>query len=316
MQIAARLPTLPSLPLLRARFHAWWEGYDMPASAPAPDAPKEEAEVEERPAAKAPAKPAAPPKERWPRERIDVAQIVWGQEFTSPLGAAPMTELIAPLALEKGMNVLHLGCGLGGFTRAMVQVFGVAATGMDESAALAKAGMEMSARAKLPKLAPIGSADFKTVEFKPGVFDRAVIEHTLHTLDDKPAVLQRVAHALKPEAQLLILDYVMPGKAPGPAVAAWAKADPAPVKSWSLEAARKALATLKIDARAAEDQTDNVRALIVAGLDSFLKGAASQAVNRKLTTALKAEIDLWAARKAALDAGEIKVFAIHGVKTA
>ena len=310
MQIAARLPSLPSLPVLRARVHAWWEGYDMPASAPTPEA---EAEAEERPAPKAPPKPA-PPKERWPRERIDVAQIVWGKEFTSPLGAAPMTELVAPLALEKGMNVLHLGCGLGGFTRAMVQSFGVAATGMDESAALAKAGMEISARAKLPKLAPIGSADFKTVEFKPATFDRAVIEHALHTLDDKGAALQRVARALKPKAQLLILDYVLAGKAPGPAIGAWAKVDPAPVQSWNLDAARKALAKLDIDARAADDQTDRVRALIVAGLDAFLKGVANQAVNRKLTAALKTEIDLWAARKAALDAGELKVFAIHGVK--
>jgi SAM-dependent methyltransferase len=309
MQIAARMPTLPSMPVLRARFHAWWEGYDM--AAPPADT---EAEVEERPAPKAPPKPAAPPKERWPRERIDVAQIVWGKEFTSPLGTAPMTELVAPLSLGKGMNVLHLGCGLGGFTRAMVQSFGVAATGMDESAALAKAGMEMSAKAKLPKLAPIGSADFKTVEFKPAVFDRAVIEHALHTLDDKEAALQRIARALKPGAQLLILDYVLPGKAPGRAVAAWAKADPAPVQSWNLDTARKALTKLEIEARAVDDRTDSIRALIVGGLDAFLKGAMNQAINRKLTAALKSEIDLWAARKAALDAGEMKVFAIHGVK--
>jgi ubiquinone/menaquinone biosynthesis C-methylase UbiE len=314
MQIAARLPSLPSLPVLRARFHAWWEGYDLPATKPAA-AEEEEARTEARPAAKPPARPEAKQsREIWPRERIDLAQILWGKEFVSPLGAAPMTELIAPLALAAGMNVLHLGCGLGGFTRAMAQAFGVTATGMDESVALAKAGMELSTRAKLGKAAPVGAADLKTVEFKPAFFERAVIEHILHMLDDKEAALKRIAHALKPDAQVLILDYVFQGKTTGPAIAAWAKVDPAPVQPWNLDAARKTLAKLHIDARAVEDQTDRTRALIVAGLDAFLKGAASQAVNRKLTAALKGEIDLWAARKAALDAGEIKVFAIHGVK--
>jgi SAM-dependent methyltransferase len=314
MQIAARLPSLPSLPLLRARLHAWWEGYDMPAAAPAAGADEE---AEDKPAAaKAPPKPAAKTqtKDRWTRERIDVAQILWGKEFVSPLGTAPMTELVAPLALEKGMNVLHIGCGLGGFTRAMVQTFGVAATGMDESAALATAGMELSSRAKLPKIAPIGACDLKTVEFKLGLFDRAVIEFVLHGQEDKQAALKRIVHALKPDAHVLILDYVLQGKTAGPAIAAWAKVDPAPVQAWNLDTARKTLSKLHIDARAVEDQTDRTRALIVGGLDALLKGAASQAVNRKLTAALKGEIDLWAARKAALVAGEVKIFAIHGVK--
>ena len=299
-----------SKPSLRARLHAWWEGYDVSATAP------EAENDDERPSAKAAGKPAAKPpaKEYWPRERIEVAQILWGKEFITPIGAGATTSLAQPLALAKGMAVLHLGCGLGGGTRALAQASSVTVTGMDESAALAKVGMDLSMRSKLKIQAPIAVCDLATFEFKSGAFDRALIEDIVHRRDDKEAALKRILRGLKIDAELLILDYMFLGKAAGPSISAWAAVDPSPVRPWNLDQARKTLAKLHVDVRGVEDETARCRSLIVGGLDAFLKGATSKALNRALTATLKREIDLWALRKAAFDAGELKAFALYGVK--
>ena len=298
---------------LLTRLHAWWEGYELP-----PVASASEDDKPETPAKPAAAKPAAaakvPAKELWSHDRIEVAQILWGKDFVSPLGAATLAELAAPLVLEKGMTLVHLGCGLGGGTRALVAAHAVKATGMESSPALANAGMNLSKAAKLKAEAPIGVVELGSVQVKPTVFDRAVIEHMLHTIDDKEAALARIVPALKPEARILVLDFVVQGKAPGPAIAAWAKVDAAPVKPWGLDAARKAFAKLNIDLSEVADQSERYRTLIVHGLDEFLKAAGSQAFKRTLTVPLKREVDIWAARMAAMDAGELKPVALYGVK--
>lgn len=291
----------------RARFHAWWEGYDF---AP-PDAVVEGADGEhaaEKPAAKSLSK------EPWPRERIEAAQLLWGREFVSPLDAAALADLALTLALEPDMGVLHLGCGLGGGMRALVHEYRVKASGLEITATLAKAGMELSTAAKLRSEAPIGPVDLAKVEMKPGAFERALIEYVLHTVGDKEGALKRVLHALKPGAKVLILDFVVQGRAPGGAVAGWAALDPMPVKPWNLDAARKALAKLNIDVGDVTDETGRLCADAMRDLDRFLKDGENQSLTPPVTAALKREVDLWLARKAALDAGEIKALAIHGVK--
>lgn len=296
-----QLPALLSRDF-RARFYAWWEGFEF--SPPPPDGDEAAAPTS-----------AATSKEPWQRERIDVAQMLWGKEFVSPVDGEMLSELAAPLALKKGLSLLHLGCGLGGGTRALVRAHGVIATGLEPSAALAASGMEASTAAKLKAEASIGAIDFASVEMKPAVFDRAVAEYVLSALGDKEGALKRVLPSLKPGARVLIFDLVLAGKA-GPAVAAWGRADPSPVKPWTLDAAHKALATLKIKGGETKDETGRLGTAIVHGLEALLKGAESQAMKRTLTAALKREVDLWLARKAALDAGEIKAYAIYGTKSA
>jgi ubiquinone/menaquinone biosynthesis C-methylase UbiE len=301
---------LPALPILgrnfRARFHAWWEGYEFSRPPVADEDAEDDAEK---------ISAASSAKDPWPRERIEIAQMLWGREFVSPIGSEMLGDLVAPLAFGKGMSLVHLGCGVGGGTRALVRAHGVKATGLEPNATLAQSGMELSNAARLKAEAPIAAIDFASVEMKPALFDRAVAEYVLSALGDKEGALKRVLPALKPGARVLILDLVLAGKA-GPAVAAWGRADPSPVKPWTLDAAHKALAKLKIAKGETKDETPRFAAAIVQGLDRFLRSAESQAMKRTLTATLKREVDLWLARKAALDAGEVKAYAIYGTKSA
>jgi SAM-dependent methyltransferase len=240
--------------------------------------------------------------------------MLWGPEFVSPLGATALSALVAPLALESDLRLLHVGCGLGGGMRTLVHEFGVMATGLEPCKALADAGMEMSLELKLKSQAPVAAIDLARGEIKPGGFDRALVERLLHTLADKEAALKRIVGALKPGGRLLFAEFMVEGGRPGAAVAGWAAADPHPVRPWTLDALRKALSDLDVEVGDVSDETARLRTDALHDLDSFLKGAEDHTLTPSLAVALKREIDLWLARKAALDAAEVKLLAIQAVK--
>jgi SAM-dependent methyltransferase len=308
MQIRMQVPALLNRNF-RARFHAWWEGYQF--SPPDADSAARSGEATSLRAA---SDPRPRNREPWPPERIEAAQMLWGPEFVSPLGATALSALVAPLALQGDQRLLHVGCGLGGGMRTLVHEFGVMATGLEPCKALADAGMEMSLDLKLKSQAPISAIDLARGEIKPGGFDRVLVERLLHTVADKEAALKRIAGALKPGAPLLFAEFMVEGGKSGPRVAAWAAADPQPVLPWTLEDLRKALLKLDVEVAEVTDETERLRTDALHDLDSFLKGAEDQTLTPPLTVALKREVDLWLARNAALEAGEVKLLAIQAVR--
>jgi SAM-dependent methyltransferase len=297
---------------LRARLAAWWEGTPSPRAAPGTEAGDSRAGARKP---SAPGKSAARPGGLWPRERIDAATLLWGAEFVTPAGAEAIVALAAPLDLQPGEALLDAAAALGGAARALAAAHQVRVTAMEPSSELAAAGMALSKELGAEKAAPVAAYDPRSGEFKRAVFNAALAHELVFTLDDKEKVLRRIVRALKPGGRLLIGDYVIPGKVPGPTIAAWQAADPSPVRPWTLDDARKCLAKLHIDVTAATDETARLRALIVVGLDAFAKGAGARAVTPAQAKPLAREISIWALRKEALDAGELRFISLHGVKT-
>jgi SAM-dependent methyltransferase len=296
---------------LREHLAAWWNGTALPPlEADANDGKGDEAaKIATQPAKSAAAVPAI-----WPRERIEVAQILWGPEFLSPLDRTQILEFARPLAIAKGRAVLDAGAALGGATRAISQEHSTYVYGLEPSAELAGVGMDLTLHHEMKTMAPVAAYDAKKTPLKPAGFDRALVHELLFTFADKDELLRQIARALKPEGQILIADYFIEDRTRNAAIAAWQSADPAPVKPWSLAEARQSLAKLKIELRSANDETTHYRGLIVRGMDRFLKGAAQQAINRNLTAALKREIELWGKRLAAFDSGALRFFCLHGYR--
>ena len=185
---------------------------------------------------------------------------------------------------------------------------------MEPSAELAAAGMALTRKLGAERDAPVAAYDPRGPTFKRAAFDAALAYELLFTVEDKEKLLRRIADALKPGGRLLIGDYVLPGKTAAATVSAWQAADPAPVRPWRLDDARKCLAKLNIDVTAATDETARIRGLIMAGLDAFAKGAAVSAVKPAQAKLLGREIGIWALRKAAMDAGDLRFMSLHGFK--
>jgi hypothetical protein len=95
----------------RARLHAWWEGYEFtpPAADPDADADKVAGVETKKPPTEKPAL-----KDPWTRDRIEVAQVLWGSEYVSPLGAEAIAE---PAALRSRESTAFTVSPRGGIPR-------------------------------------------------------------------------------------------------------------------------------------------------------------------------------------------------------
>src|SRR5262245_57107937 len=107
-------------PSFKARFLAWWEGYELPEPEPQPESPMHRpfpnlAMPEPPPAAIAPLDHAT----------VRIAQQIWGEGFSRPGAEAAILTLVKPFALDPSMTVMDFGAGLGGGTRAVSNEFGV-----------------------------------------------------------------------------------------------------------------------------------------------------------------------------------------------
>lgn len=313
----------PPSSTMRAKLHAWWEGYEYSGDAkkppgggaasaaePAPESAPESAPV---PDAEHP-DPIKPPmtgkivvKDAWPPERIKVAQLLWGDGFTFPGAEEFALALAAPLALGPDSIGLDLGCGLGGGTRAIAKATNAWLDGFDLSMELAKSGAALSREAGMEKKAAIGFLDAADGSFKPKRYDGVLARNLFSLISDKPKLLQRVAHGMKPGAKIVVFDWAIAREdAHGEALDAYRLGEAtAPRLSTQAQfVAQLEAAGLKLGGQA--DMTPEFRAIVLRGwsrIEDIVARGELSAVEGK---ALMDEAQLWARRLAALDSGDLR----------
>lgn len=298
----------------RAKFHAWWEGYEhtpaeKPAEAPPPPPPKA-AKPRPRPAGKVIVK------DEWPPERIKVAQMVWGDGFSFPGGEAYSVGLARDLALGPNARALDIGCGLGGGTRAIATQLGAIVEGWDLSPDLAAEGHGLSlAVPGLAERAPIDFLDVDKTAFKEKRFDGALVRCALSLMSDKAGMLAKVAAGVRPGGVLSVMDFCL----------AYDDAHGAALDAYRLgEATAPRLSTLKVlgtrveeagfAVREAADASDAFQRVVLLGwakIDMLVKRGQLDAKEGK---ALMGEAELWRRRLEALRSGALRMGRIVAVR--
>jgi len=306
-------------PELRARLHAWWEGYEY--GKPAPATPATPATPQPAPEAAHP-DPIKPPmtgkvvvKDQWPPERVKVAQRVWGDGFTFPGAVDFVLKLATPLALARDAIGLDLGCGLGGGTRALAQASGAWMEGYDLSPELAQAGAALSRSAGMESKAPIGFLDAAEGSFKPKRYDGVLVRNVFSLISDKPKLLLRLAHGMRPGAKLVAFDWAIAREdAHGEALDAYRLGEAtAPRLSTQAQFAAQ-IETAGFVVAGNEDFTSAFRAEILAGWGQ-IDGLVSRGQFDSLEgEALMGEAKLWARRLAAMASGDLRVVRIVAAK--
>lgn len=287
----------------RKHFHAWWEGYylDEPPEGHAP-VQKPVTEEEKK-------------KDKWSQERIKVAELIWGDGFTFPGGADHVLQMVKPMTLTSAKSMLDIGCGLGGATRAIAKTFGTWVVGMEASPALAAAGMQYSEMAGLAKKAPVQHFDPATIEFQAKKYDAVCLRNVFSSITDKHRLLSQVEKALRPGGSILVSDFAItkPG-ASSPALSTWTAAEDHPPLLCTLDDFKKEFDGLKLDTRVAEDMTGEFRGIVVQGWAHLAEILEGKTIEPGEAAALAKEIKLWQLRLAALDAGELRVVRLFGLK--
>ena len=294
-------------PDFRARFRAWWNGHELPPGPPdaGPLAPGAEGHGVRYEG----------PKLQWETIRLKLAQEVWGEGFCSPGGEEHIRNMVKFFALDPSMSVLELGAGLGGASRLMAQEFGVWVTALEANKELAEAGDALSNKAGLGKKAPIKHFDPANLEQKQKSIDCVFSKESFFTIDDKPEFLQRVEAAMKPRGQLLFTDYVLAGRAlTSPALDRWAEFEPVTPLPWAAEDYQEALEALHLDIRIIEDHTEQFHGMVTRAWADYIEVLKKRGVEAEEGPALVDEVELWARRAQAIEAGDLKICRIHALK--
>jgi len=133
-------------------------------------------------------------------------EAVYGRNFVSPGGLATAEEFSALLDLKVGMQVLDIGCGLGGSAFYMAEHFGAHVHGIDLSTNMVEIAKERCRAAGLERLVTFEHGDI--LDFVPtSPYDHVYSRDAFLHIEEKARLFAVIRQALTPGGQLLFTDY-------------------------------------------------------------------------------------------------------------
>ncbi len=300
------------------RFRAWWDGDELESSPGTSDARETGVLDELRAGNRAPdVRERFPPLDRsspWPDSRQTVAQLVWGEGFVAPQDAKSTIEMVAAFELDSSSNMLDIGAGAGGGTRAIASQFGTYVSGWDLEPEL---GAEASRQAEVHDLelkAAVKPLVPETAEFKAQFHGGVLIRETLYRIADKKAFLTKIVDTLKPGGNLVIVDLFFADDADASEMDRWRDGERSEAYGCEIGEAKEILSKLAIDVRATTDESDAYSARILDTWKNFVKKVGDQPLSDDLVLAMVDEAEFWARRHAAIQSGNLKLYRLACLK--
>jgi cyclopropane fatty-acyl-phospholipid synthase-like methyltransferase len=242
-----------------------------------------------------------------------VAETLWGQDFLSPGGVEHTTYLVKPFGINPSMSLLDLSAGLGGVSRTIAAHYKAWVTGMESSPLVAKVAMDRSEKAGFGKQAPVLAYDPNALALDRR-YDGIFCKESFFTIENKDKLFDTITSGLKPGGQFLFTDYCTGSADPSdPRLSAWKGREPVTPHIWAAPKIAAALKARKLDVRIHEDMTDMQRKLILRSLGHFLEHLDSHSMPVETKRAVMDEVELWARRMAAFDAG-LRVYRFYCMK--
>jgi SAM-dependent methyltransferase len=235
---------------------------------------------------------------RWPAERLDVLNALWGDGFQFPGGEAETLRLVKPLGLSAASSLLLLGAGSGGATCCIASELGVWVTGYESDPRMLTAATERSLRSGLARRAQVAAWDPDAPSFERGYFHHGLALEPLRDGQAEPT-LAALAQALKPGGHLVMLEMVAdtPLDATDPLVASWQRLDGRRLERLPAEVTiTRALGRLGFDVRIVEDISRRHMQQAVAGWREAVRGMEQAKPNRREAAQLIKEAELWLLR--------------------
>jgi phosphoethanolamine N-methyltransferase len=138
-------------------------------------------------------------------------QIIWGEGFLSPGGAAEVARLLEGSDIS-GCSVLDIGCGLGAIDELLVATYGAAdVVGIDVDPSLLAAMRIRVDRAQLTGRIRGVQVEAGPLPFADCEFDVVFSKDSLVQIPDKPAIFAEVLRVLRPGGRFIASDWLRGG---------------------------------------------------------------------------------------------------------
>jgi cyclopropane fatty-acyl-phospholipid synthase-like methyltransferase len=305
---------------LKARLHAWWNGYELRPTDAAPSAAKSESGNAKDAGGDADADPsgsaaAADAKGAWSDARRQLAQEIWSPGFVVPGGNDYVEKLINGCSLTEAETMLEIGVGMGGCTRTIIGKFGNYVTGYERDADLAAAAVRHAVTYDIDDKLEVVNVPFESLELKKSYFRATLIRDILYTVENKCSMLTKVADSLKTgESFLVMTDFLFDADNESPELKAWKAVEERPVYPWTEAELTKCLSAAEVQPRIVENEGEEYCAMVVRAWSEYLKSVEGKEISDEMGHEMKREGDYWARRCAAIQSGDLKYFRIECVK--
>jgi phosphoethanolamine N-methyltransferase len=140
-------------------------------------------------------------------DEIRKYEAVYGRDFVSPGGRSTARAILDLVAFKPAMDVLDVGCGLGGAAFLMAQTFGARVHGIDLSRNMLQIAQARCQQADLTHAVTFEHADILSYTC-PSCYDLVHSRDVFLHIHDKAGLLSALERCLRPGGQLLFTDYL------------------------------------------------------------------------------------------------------------
>jgi sarcosine/dimethylglycine N-methyltransferase len=137
--------------------------------------------------------------------KLSPADLALVDEFHTR-GRAATIELARRAALTPGLNVLDVGCGLGGSARYLASEHGCRVTGIDLTKEYVDAATALAELVGMKDLVTFHQASALDLPFPDGSFDAVWTQHVQMNIADKRGFYGQITRVLAPRGRLLFHD--------------------------------------------------------------------------------------------------------------
>lgn len=173
-------------------------------------------------------------------------------------GRKATLELARELGLREGMQVLDVGCGLGGASRLLALEFGCQVTGLDLTAEYCRVASLLAERLGLADRVSYRQGNALALPFADASFDLLWTQHAAMNIADKARLYGEMWRVLKPGGTLAIYDILAGPGGPVHFPVPWAR-DPSISFLISPEQLRATLETAGFEIQSWRDSTETGR---------------------------------------------------------
>lgn len=131
-------------------------------------------------------------------------------------------ELARLAGLQPEMEVLDIGCGIGGPARTLAAEFGCRVTGLDLVEEYCRAATVLTERLRLAERVRFHEGNALDMPFSAGSFDAAFMAHVSMNIEDKASLFRQVVRVLRPDGRLALYEICAGAVSPPHFPAPWA----------------------------------------------------------------------------------------------
>ena len=295
-------------PSWKTRLKAWWQGYDVPASG---QTESNHLSMRDRQAEQFEINPGK--SEHWTPIRVEIAETIWGQGFSTPGGDEFVSTLFKPFGLNEEMSVLDLGAGLGGAARAMARETGAWVTGYESDEVLQRAAMARSIKAGMEKRAPVVLFEWDDLKLEKR-FEAIFSKEAFFAVRWKEALFETLRQAMKPKGQMVFTDYALKHSAKtAGAVSVWRDTEPEKPYPQTVGQTVEQLQANGFDVRTSEDITETYCAQVLGAWETLTTTLPQTAKTDQFKGMVIDEGEKWMRRLAALNSGDLRVYRYYAM---